>query len=71
LLDRQVSRFSLTHYRPGFAEPLRRSTDPFVRQVLQPLAGRSITLPERFLPDVRFIAWHRRHLFVDSTQVAG
>ncbi|WP_349618348.1 HNH endonuclease [Azotobacter salinestris] len=53
-------------YRILLAEPLRRAADPFVRQVLQPLAGRPIALPERFLPEARFVAWHRQHVFVDS-----
>ncbi|MFB8830733.1 HNH endonuclease [Azotobacter sp. CWF10] len=53
-------------YRILLAEPLCRAVDPFVRQVLQPLAGRPIALPERFLPEARFVAWHRQHVFVDS-----
>lgn len=53
-------------YRILLAEPLRRKADPFVRQVLQPLAGRPIALPERFRPEARFVAWHRQHVFVDS-----
>lgn len=44
--------------------PLRHSDEPFVREVLTPLAGRQIELPERFLPGVEFVARHRREVFV-------
>ena len=32
--------------------------------VLRPLAGRQIELPERFLPSVAFVAWHRQQVFI-------
>lgn len=46
------------------AEQLRQRDEPFVREVLRPLAGRPIELPERFLPSVEFVAWHRQQVFV-------
>jgi len=46
------------------SEQLRQRDEPFVREVLWPLAGRQIELPERFLPSVEFLAWHRQQVFV-------
>lgn len=46
------------------SEQLRRRDEPFVREVLRPLAGRPIELPERFMPNVAFVAWHRQQVFV-------
>lgn len=46
------------------SEQLRQCDEPFVREVLRPLTGRPIELPERFLPSVEFVAWHRQRVFV-------
>lgn len=46
------------------SEQLRQRAEPFAREVLRPLAGRPIELPERFLPSVEFVAWHRQQVFV-------
>lgn len=46
------------------SEQLRQRGEPFVREVLWPLAGRQIELPERFMPSVEFVAWHRQQVFV-------
>lgn len=48
------------------SEELRRRDEAFVREVLLPLNSRPIELPERFLPQPEFIAWHRNKLFVDN-----
>lgn len=48
------------------SEELRRKDEPFVREVLLPLNGRTIEPPERFAPQAEFIAWHRSKLFVDN-----
>lgn len=48
------------------SEELRRRDEAFVREVLLPLDGRTIELPERFAPQVEFAAWHRNELFVDN-----
>jgi putative restriction endonuclease len=45
---------------------LKRNTEAFVVEVLLPLDGRVIELPERFVPQPEFIAWHRNVLFVDN-----
>jgi hypothetical protein len=45
---------------------LKQSNDIFVKAVFMPLLGSKIELPERFMPDVAFIAWHRNTLFVDN-----
>ncbi|HEY6611907.1 MAG TPA: HNH endonuclease [Pseudomonas sp.] len=46
------------------SEQLRQRDEPFVREVLRPLGGRQIELPERFLPSVEFVAWHRQQVFI-------
>lgn len=48
------------------SEEIKRRDEPFVREVLLPLDGRLIELPERFAPQVEFAAWHRNELFVDN-----
>lgn len=45
---------------------LKRMNDIFVKEVLLPLEGKSIELPDRFLPNVEFISNHRANLFVDN-----
>lgn len=45
---------------------LKRRNDIFVKEVLLPLEGKSIELPDRFLPNVEFISNHRANLFVDN-----
>lgn len=48
------------------SEDLKRKKELFVIEVLLPLDGRAIEPPERFAPQVEFIAWHRSKLFVDN-----
>jgi hypothetical protein len=48
------------------SDEVRRSADAFVQLVLQPLEGRVIELPERFVPSVDFVARHRSKVFVDN-----
>ncbi len=47
------------------SKELKRKKEPFVMEVLLPLDGRTIEPPERFAPQVEFIAWHRKELFLD------
>jgi len=44
---------------------LRRRKESFVQQVLLPLEGQAIDLPERFLPDAALLLRHRQEVFVD------
>ncbi len=44
----------------------KRSKDVFVRDVILPLEGKMIEMPEKFSPDVTFITWHRNELFMDN-----
>lgn len=53
-------------FRVLVSAELKRSTDAFVQSVLLPLDGRSIELPERFVPSASFIARHREIEFVDN-----
>ena len=48
------------------SEELKRQDEAFVRDVLLPLSGKQIELPERFAPNVEFISHHREKLFVDN-----
>ena len=45
---------------------IRRSSDAFVHQVLRPLEGRTIELPERFAPGMDFVSRHRKEVFLDG-----
>ena len=45
---------------------LKRSEDLFVREVLVPLNGQRIEIPERFSPQPEFLSWHRNKIFVDA-----
>lgn len=45
---------------------LKRNKEAFVKEVLLPLDGKPIELPERFTPQHEFIAWHRTVHFVDN-----
>ncbi|WP_462383134.1 HNH endonuclease [Pseudomonas sp. Marseille-QA0892] len=42
------------------------SEQPFVAQVFSKLQSRLLELPERFLPDPAFLAWHRANIFEGS-----
>ncbi|MFM9913340.1 MAG: HNH endonuclease [Methylophilaceae bacterium] len=48
------------------SEELKRREEAFVKDVLLPLDGKQIELPERFAPQTAFIAWHRNELFMDN-----
>ncbi len=56
-------------FRVIVSEELKRRNEPFLNQVLLPLSGKEIELPERFAPDVEFITCHRDTVFVDSLGV--
>lgn len=45
---------------------LKRLDEPFVKEVLVPLEGKLIELPERFMPSVELITRHRANWFVDK-----
>jgi hypothetical protein len=44
---------------------LKQRSDTFIKEVLLPLDGRTIELPERFLPSLEFVSRHRTEEFVD------
>lgn len=48
------------------SEELKRNKEAFVKEVLQPLDGKQMELPERFAPKLEFIAWHRTVHFIDN-----
>lgn len=45
---------------------LKRQNDPFIIEVLLPLEGHAIEIPERFAPKAEFVRWHRETLFLDN-----
>lgn len=52
--------FSLTDdYRVVLSEPLKSTKDQFLRQIFWSVEGVSISLPDKFLPEVDFVARHR------------
>lgn len=53
-------------FRVLVSAELQRSEDSFIKSVILPLNGRSIELPERFVPDTNFVARHRADQFVDN-----
>jgi predicted restriction endonuclease len=53
-------------WRIVVSKELRKRDELFVQQVLLPLEGQQIELPERFLPDHAFLVRHRQDVFLDS-----
>jgi hypothetical protein len=47
------------------SKELEQRNEGFVQQFFHPLAGQTITLPERFTPDKSFLERHRQEVFVD------
>jgi hypothetical protein len=45
---------------------LKQREETFIKEVLLPLDGRAIELPERFLPSLEFVSRHRAEEFVDN-----
>lgn len=43
-----------------------RAHEPLMQQAFKKLEAKPIELPERFLPDPAFLAWHREHIFRDA-----
>lgn len=72
--DRAFDKGLLTltdDFRIVLAEELRRRDEIFVRQVLLPLDGCRIEIPERFVPDAQFLARHRAEVFIGNTTIKG
>ncbi len=55
-------------FKVVISEDLRRRDEAFVRDVLLPLDGKKIELPERFTPQAAFVTWHRNEFFVDNRE---
>lgn len=54
------------HYTVMLSNVLKHKPDAFTRDVLLPLEGKRIALPERFTPDPKFLAHHREAIFIDA-----
>jgi len=53
-------------FRVMLSKDLEQRDEPFVQQFFHSLAGKLITLPERFVPDRAFLDRHRQVVFVDN-----
>jgi len=53
-------------YGVMLSRDLEQRNEAFVQQFFHPLPGQAIQLPERFVPDQRFLARHREVVFVDN-----
>lgn len=51
-------------FRVILSSQLEQRKDALVHDLFIPLAGKSITLPERFIPDESFLAIHRSEVFL-------
>lgn len=51
------------------SEQLKKRADTFVKEVMLPLNGKEIDLPERFLPNLELISIHRETIFLDNMQL--
>ena len=45
---------------------LAQQKEKFVVETFEPLEGKSITVPRRFKPDLEFIRYHRREIFLGA-----
>ncbi len=49
-------------WRVVLSPRLKDTKDSFLRDVFWPIEGRQIELPERFVPDIKFLEHHRQHI---------
>lgn len=54
------------NFRIILSDALRSKDEPFIKQAFIALEGHAIELPERFLPTVDFVAYHRQKVFLDN-----
>jgi hypothetical protein len=52
------------------SDKLRNRNDAFISMVILPLEGQNISFPDRFVPDIKFIARHRNEVFLDNSSKA-
>ena len=53
-------------FRIVISDELKRRDEVFVKEVMLPLEGKAIELPERFSPNPDFVLRHRADVFVDN-----
>ena len=51
------------NFKVVVSDEFKRSKDTFIRDVILPLDGKSIELPQKFMPDLSFLARHREEIF--------
>ena len=49
------------------SDELRKRDEPFIQSVFKPLEGRTIEIPERFIPNASFLQHHRAEIFLDNS----
>lgn len=52
------------HFEILVSGVLKQRNDSFIREVISPLEGKVIELPERFTPSTALIAYHRNEIFL-------
>lgn len=57
-------------FRVVLSRDFKANNNPFIQQTFSPIEGKPITLPERFKPDISFLAKHRNLVFLDK-KVSG
>ena len=53
-------------FRVVISDAFKRSKDIFIRDFILPLDGKTIELPQKFMPDIGFLARHRDEIFQSS-----
>jgi len=46
------------------SDELMRRCDEFIQTIFHPLKNRTIEVPSRFSPDIRFLQFHRDRIFL-------
>ena len=67
LHDRAFDKGFITvtdHFNIIVSDILKQRDDPFIRNVLLPLQGKLIELPDKFSPDLSLLARHREEIFL-------
>jgi len=52
------------HFEILVCDTLKHRNDPFIRDIILPLEGKVIELPERFIPEKAFLTHHRNEIFL-------
>lgn len=70
--DRAFDRGLFTidaNYRVLLSSQILSSEEDFLKVVFHEINGRSIKLPDKFLPDARFLTFHRQNIFLNRATI--